>query len=164
MATIFLGVGSNIRPVRHLRLAIKELRRRFDDLETSAVYRNAPVGFDGHDFLNLVVRARTDLSPVDVLEVLDEIHELAGRRRNSVGLAARELDIDLLLYDRVLVDTDDLQLPRSDVLDYDFVLRPLAELAPDYVHPVTGKRLDLHWQQFPRSGRSLQQEAVDFEA
>lgn len=164
MASIYLGVGSNIRPLRHLRLAITELRRRFDDLETSAVYRNAPVGFDGSDFLNLVVRARTDLSPVDVLRVLDDIHELAGRQRMSNGLTSRELDIDLLLYDQVLIDTDDLQLPRSDVLDYDFVLRPLAELAPDYVHPLTGKRLDLHWQQFPGSTRSLQQEFIDFRA
>ena len=143
-------------------MAITELRRRFGELETSAVYRNAPVGFEGHDFLNLVVLAQTDLSPVDVLRVLDDIHELAGRQRTCVGLSARELDIDLLLYDRVLVDTNDLQLPRSDVLDYDFVLRPLAELAPDYVHPFTGKRLDLHWQQFPGSGRLLRQERIDF--
>ncbi|MEX0976018.1 MAG: 2-amino-4-hydroxy-6-hydroxymethyldihydropteridine diphosphokinase [Woeseia sp.] len=163
MASIYLGVGSNIRPVWHLRLAITELRRRFDDLETSAVYRNAPIGFDGDDFLNLVVRADTDLSPVDVLRVLDEIHELAGRQRNSVGVTARELDIDLLLYDQVLVDTDDLQLPRSDVLDYDFVLRPLAEIAPNYVHPRTGKRLDLHWKQFPGSLRTLQQTCIDFD-
>jgi 2-amino-4-hydroxy-6-hydroxymethyldihydropteridine diphosphokinase len=164
MARIYLGVGSNIQPVRHLRLAITELRRRFDDLEKSTVYRNAPVGFDGDDFLNLVVRARTDLSPFDVLRVLDDIHELAGRQRMSAGLTARELDIDLLLYDQVQVDTDDLQLPRSDVLDYDFVLRPLAELAPDYVHPLTGKRLALHWQEFPGSGRSLQQECIVFDA
>ncbi|HEX7719266.1 MAG TPA: 2-amino-4-hydroxy-6-hydroxymethyldihydropteridine diphosphokinase [Woeseiaceae bacterium] len=164
MARIYLGVGSNIQPVRNLRLAITELRRRFDNLETSTVYRNAPVGFEGQDFLNLVVRATTDLPPVDVLRALDDIHDLAGRQRISVGLTARELDIDLLLYDQVQVDTDDLQLPRSDVLDYDFVLRPLAELAPDYVHPITGKRLDLHWQQFPGSVRLLQRECIDFDA
>lgn len=161
MATLYLGLGSNIEPARHLELAVTELRRRFRRVQTSAIYRNAPVGFEGPDFLNLVVRAETDLPPAEVIRELEEIHELAGRvRRDEVG--SRELDIDLLLYDRlVLARSADIELPRSDVLACDFVLRPLSELAPDYVHPLTGRRLADHWTEFAAAGRAMHREAMD---
>jgi 2-amino-4-hydroxy-6-hydroxymethyldihydropteridine diphosphokinase len=162
MAIVYLGLGSNINPVGNLQLAVTELRRCFGDVRTSAVYRNAPVGFNGEDFLNLVARAQTELTPGDVIGELDTIHDLAGRRRSDGGPASRELDIDLLLYNRLVVDGDRLQLPRSDVLEYDFVLRPLAEIAPEYVHPVTGKRLADHWREFARPRRPLVHERIAF--
>lgn len=160
MATVYLGLGSNIEPERHLRFAVTELGRRFRHLQTSAVYRNAPVGFTGDDFLNLVAKAETDLPPAGVIRELEEIQVLAGRRRHH-GFASRELDIDLLLYDGVVLDKDDdvdsvgIELPRGDVLGYDFVLRPLSELAPDYVHPLTGRRLADHWAELAPSARAL---------
>jgi len=140
---------------------VAELRRRFACVRTSAVYRNAPVGFEGEDFLNLVVKAETDLSPAEVIEQLEEVHKLAGRIRRD-GFASRELDIDLLLYDRlVLARGAGIELPRSDVLTCDFVLRPLSELAPDYVHPVTGRRLADHWFEFVPTERSLRREPIE---
>lgn len=161
MATVYLGLGSNIEPVRHLRLAIRELRRRFVAVQTSSAWRNAPVGFDGEDFLNLVARAETDLQPADVVDALEEIHVIAGRRHRE-GFGARELDIDLLLYDRLVLErTGDIELPRRDVLVYDFVLRPLSELAPDYVHPLTGRRLADHWAEFAPAERHMQRESLD---
>lgn len=161
MATIYLGLGSNIQPVRHLRLAVGELRRRFLAVETSAAYRNAPVGFKGEDFLNLVVKAETGLPPEEIVVAIEEIHVLAGRRRRD-GFAARELDIDLLLYDRLVLErTAEIELPRRDVLIYDFVLRPLSELAPDYVHPLTGRRLADHWSEFAPAERNMQRASLD---
>lgn len=161
MATVYLGLGSNIEAARHLRLAVTELERRFAGVRTSAVYRNAPVGFEGEDFLNLVAKAETDLPPAALVGELEEIHELAGRMRRD-GFASRELDIDLLLYDRIVLPRgSDLEIPRSDVLTRDFVLRPLSELAPDYVHPLTGRRLADHWAELAPGGRRMHRESIE---
>lgn len=155
MADVYLGIGSNIDAAPNLRLGIRELQCRFGKVEVSRVYRNAPFGFEGEDFLNAVVHLRTDLKPEAILQVLNDIHEIAGRRRDQNQISSRTLDIDLLLYDRLVVDSPGLHLPRSDVLLYSFVLRPLAELAPDYVHPLTGRRLAEHWREFDAARHPL---------
>jgi 2-amino-4-hydroxy-6-hydroxymethyldihydropteridine diphosphokinase len=142
----YLGIGSNIDAEANLRLAVRELRRRFGDLELSSIYRSRPVGFEGSDFLNAVVGLDTCLSPQQIVGVLEEIHALAGRGRGERKLVSRTLDIDLLLYDRLVLEKP--RLPRDDVLIYNFVLRPLAELVPDFVHPLTGRRLADHWRSF----------------
>jgi 2-amino-4-hydroxy-6-hydroxymethyldihydropteridine diphosphokinase len=160
VAQIYLGVGSNIEPAANLRLAVRELRRRFGKLEQSSVYRSRPVGFEGDDFLNMVVSAETALLPQEVVRELGEIHRAAGRERDGDKLLPRTLDIDLLLYDDAVVDDADLQLPRVDVLDYAFVLRPLAELAPAYVHPVTGRTLLDHWRNFEGQPTRLTKERL----
>ena len=157
MADVYLGIGSNIDAAPNLRLGIRELQYRFGKIEVSPVYRNAPFGFEGEDFLNAVVRLRTDLKPEDILQVLNDIHKIAGRRRDQPPISSRTLDIDLLLYDRLVVDRPGLHLPRSDVLLYSFVLRPLAELAPDYVHPLTGRRLAEHWREFDADRHPLRE-------
>lgn len=160
MARIYLGLGSNIEPAVNLRLAARELRRRFGEIELSSVYRSPPVGFDGDDFLNMVVSAETTLAPREVVLELGEIHRVAGRERDGDKLLPRTLDIDLLLYDDEIVDDAAVQLPRADVLDYAFVLKPLAELAPDYVHPVTGRTLRDHWRNFEGQAIRLTKERL----
>ncbi len=155
MTEVYLGIGSNIEPEANLRFAIRELRRRFGELDLSPVYESSPLGFEGEDFFNMVVRLETDLAPADIVRQLEEIHGIAGRRRDGSKLISRVLDIDLLLYDGLVVDEDGLRIPRSDVLDYSFVLRPLAELAPEFVHPVTGRRIADHWQEFDRASHPL---------
>ena len=162
MAKVFLGVGSNIEPEAHLRLAVRELRRRFGPLEISPVYESAAVGFEGDDFLNMVVGLETLLPPPEILRAIAEIHALAGRRPASGALASRELDIDLLLYDGLVIDEGKLHVPRSDVLKYSFVLRPLADVAPDFVHPVTGRSFAEHWREFDAGRQPLRGVAIDF--
>ena len=155
MAKVYLGLGSNIGPEKNLQRGVRELRQRFGDLELSDVYRNAAVGFEGDDFLNLVVGLETDDSPLVISEHIEEIHRIAGRRRGEEKNSSRPLDIDLLLYDDLILDQPPLRLPRSDILEYSFVLRPFAELAPDLVHPETGCTLARHWREFDESRHPL---------
>jgi 2-amino-4-hydroxy-6-hydroxymethyldihydropteridine diphosphokinase len=124
------------------------LRGRFGELVLSPVYQSTALGFDGDDFLNLVAGLQTDLSPDDLLLHIESIHALAGRVRGPDRYTSRPIDIDLLLYGD-LVDADPLlRLPRRDVLVYSFVLRPLAEIAPNFIHPETRRSISEHWRDF----------------
>ena len=129
--------------------------RRFGEVGLSSVYSSKPAGFDGDDFLNLVARVECDLAPAEIVAELEQIHSLAGRRRDNGRVLSRTLDIDLLMYDQLVMDSPALRLPRADVLEYSFVLRPLAELAPDCRHPQTGRRLSEHWREFDPSRHPL---------
>jgi 2-amino-4-hydroxy-6-hydroxymethyldihydropteridine diphosphokinase len=155
MATVYVGLGSNIDPELNLHLGIRELRERYGELELSAVYRSKAVGFEGEDFLNLVARFESNESPVSICEEIELIHNLTGRDRDSGKWESRPLDIDLLLYNDLVIDEPPVRVPRKDVLEYSFVLRPLAELSPDLVHPLTGKTMLEHWQEFDVASHPL---------
>jgi 2-amino-4-hydroxy-6-hydroxymethyldihydropteridine diphosphokinase len=150
----FIGAGSNIEPARHLRLALRELRRRFGPLALSSVYRNRAEGFEGADFLNMVVGFTTGEPPAAVNVELERLHALAGRVRGANAFSPRTLDLDLLLYGD-LVD-ESLRLPRADVTSYAFVLGPLAELAPGLRHPVTGDTMAALWSRFDQARHPLE--------
>jgi 2-amino-4-hydroxy-6-hydroxymethyldihydropteridine diphosphokinase len=156
MTRIYLGLGSNLDAERNLKLAVRELQRRFGEVELSPVYRSPPLGFEGADFLNAVAGLDTDVAPEEVMRQLEEIHVIAGRQRDPQRVVSRTLDIDLLLYGQLVIDKPGLHLPRRDVLEYDFVLRPLAELAAETVHPVTRRSIAEHWREFEGSEASRQ--------
>ena len=156
MAHVYLSLGSNIDAETNLRLAVDELRRRYGAVQVSAVYRSTAVGFEGDDFLNLVAAFESDISPQAICADIEAIHNLAGRERGSGKWESRPLDINLLLYNDVIMDERPVRIPRSDILEYSFVLRPLAELAPDLVHPVTGRTMLDHWQAFDASSHPLE--------
>jgi len=160
MAIVYLGLGSNMRPEHNLEMAVNNLRTRFGDIVLSGVYQSKALGFDGDDFLNLVAQIDTDLQPVEVVEVLEEIHDLSGRERGCAKFVARPLDIDLLLYDRLIDQSPPVRVPRSDVLEYSFVLVPLAEIAADYVHPQTGRNISDHLAEFDKSAHPLTKVAL----
>lgn len=155
MAKVYLGLGSNIDPEDNLRLGIGELGARFGMLELSNVYRSAPVGFDGDDFLNLVAGLESDSSPAQLHAMLMEIHGLAGRTSGKSRYSPRTLDIDLLLYDDLVLDEPPIRIPRSDILKYSFVLGPLAEIAPQLRHPETGKLISEHWAEYDKESHPL---------
>ncbi len=155
MPLVYLGIGSNSCPEVNLKLGVRELMRRFDFQAASSVYSNTAVGFDGEDFLNAVVGVQTDRSPQDVCAELELIHALAGRKRETATFVSRTLDIDLLLYDQLVLNEPPVRIPRDDVLEYSFVLGPLAEIAPDFVHPVTGETIATHWANFDKESHPL---------
>jgi len=151
----YVGAGSNIEPERHLGTAVRSLRQMFGDLELSSVYRTTAVGFDGDDFLNIVVSFSTALPPERLVVALDRIEAAAGRRRGQERFSSRSLDLDLLMYADQVVDEPGLRLPRADIIEYAFVLAPLAELAPDLVHPVEGATMAELWSRFATGDQSI---------
>ena len=156
MATVYVGLGSNIDPEDNLQLGIRELRERFGELQVSAVYRSAAVGFPGPDFLNLVASFGSHMTPKAICEEIEAIHNLAKRDPRGGKWESRPLDIDLLLYNDLVMDERPVRIPREDILEYSFVLRPLAELAPDLVHPKTGRTMLEHWKEFDASRHPLE--------
>ena len=155
MADLYLGLGSNQDATAHMRLALAELARRFTLVAVSPVYLNKAVGFAGGDFLNAVACVSTTMTPQEVCDQLEEIHDLAGRHRGEERFASRTLDIDLLLYDNQVIDEPRVMVPRPDILDYSFVLKPLSDIAPDLRHPVTGRTMADHWQEFDAGAHPL---------
>ncbi len=161
MPTIYLGIGSNIDPQENLALALRELEKRFGDLEKSSVYRSKAYGFDGDEFLNMVVALDSELTPIEIHTHLQDIQRAAGRDRAARGYSPRTLDIDLLLYDDLIIDDPPVRLPRADVLRFSFVLGPLAEIAPELQHPETRRSYQDHWDEFDSGGHPITRERVD---
>jgi 2-amino-4-hydroxy-6-hydroxymethyldihydropteridine diphosphokinase len=159
MPEVFVGCGSNLEPVRHLRWALSEFERHFGALICSSVYQSPAYGFEGPDFLNLVVafRAESDVDAVDA--VLSSLETARGRSAGNRS-GSRTLDLDLLLYGE-RVDAA-RRLPRTDILRYPFVLAPLAEIAPGLRHPVTGASMREAWAaRAPQVGRLTLVDSLD---
>lgn len=161
MTKVYLGLGSNVNPQQHLRLGIRALSDRYGVLELSNIYRSKAVGFEGDDFLNLVVGLDTEKSPADIHRSIAELHALAKRQRGETRFSPRTLDVDLLLYGDQIIDTGSIRVPRADVLKYSFVLGPLAEIAPQLRHPETGKTMAQHWAEFDKASHPITLTVID---
>lgn len=121
---------------RSLTRAIERLGAAFEITAVSPWYETAPVGgIDQPDFLNLVVQARTPLTPRGVLDATLEVERALGRRRDGPRNGPRTIDIDLLLYGRSIVDQPGLQVPHPRLHQRAFVLAPLSDIAPTLIHP-----------------------------
>jgi 2-amino-4-hydroxy-6-hydroxymethyldihydropteridine diphosphokinase len=154
VARVYVSIGSNIDRVRNIGLALQQLGDEYGPLLRSSVFESAAVGFDSAPFYNLVVGFDTVLPPQAVQEHLHEIEANSGRERTG-ELSARTLDLDLLLYDDLVIDEGRLRLPRDDITRYAFVLYPLAEIAPDARHPVSGERYADLWACFDDASQIL---------
>ena len=149
MGKAYLSLGSNVEAERNLRSAFAALRARFGDIVASTVYRFPAVGFDGPDFLNAAAVIDSDLDPQALNAWLHALEDAHGRDRSGPRFGDRPLDIDIVFYDDlVLSGPGHLQLPR-DELRHAFVLRPLAEIAPDFVDPRSGRALAALWADSP---------------
>jgi 2-amino-4-hydroxy-6-hydroxymethyldihydropteridine diphosphokinase len=139
-ATIALGANLGDRE-RTLRSAIAALRQRGTVEAISSFYETAPVGLvDQPDFLNAVITLQTQLPPQELMNALLHIEQQHGRDRSvSVPKGPRTLDLDLLSYDDLVMETPSLTLPHPALAERRFVLIPLAEIAPQWRHPVCGK-------------------------
>ena len=131
---IFLSLGSNIEPEKNINFAKEQLQIKYGKLLISSIYKTKSVGFKGDDFLNLVIKASTIDSPETVIDYLHQIEKQTGRETGTGQFNSRTLDIDLLLYGD-LIDAS-LNLPRDEILEYNFVLEPLIEIFPEGKHPI----------------------------
>lgn len=152
---VFLSAGSNIEPEQNLRMACRALRREFGELCLSSVYRNKSQGFEADDFLNMVIGLETGRDPMYVQNRLEGLHKRAGRVRGADPFSSRTLDLDVLVYGKLVQDVPNLKLPRDDIEKYSFVAGPLAEVAPDFRHPRTGQTFGDIWEKFDRDQHPL---------
>jgi 2-amino-4-hydroxy-6-hydroxymethyldihydropteridine diphosphokinase len=148
MSTAYLGLGSNIDAEANIRSGIEELRHRFRPLSLSPIYRAPAIGFEGDDFINLVVRIETELQPLELKAVLHELEDRHGRDRSSPKFSDRTLDVDILLYDDLYLISPALEIPRGEILTSAHVLKPLADLAPQLQDPVRRQTYGSLWATF----------------
>lgn len=146
MSIVWLGLGSNVCADTHIRAGIRELQKDFEYVVLSPVYASTAVGFDGHDFINLVARIETELQPVELRDYLRDLEDRFGRKRDVAKFSDRSLDIDILLYDDLVLVSPVLEIPRAEILKFSHVLKPLADLEPDLMHPTEQRTMADIWQ------------------
>jgi 2-amino-4-hydroxy-6-hydroxymethyldihydropteridine diphosphokinase len=145
---VLVAAGSNVEPRVNLRRALDALARYYPALVRSTAYRNRAVGFEGEDFINLVVGFDTGDDVRTVIEHLHEAESLCGRARHAPKWAPRSMDLDILLFGDRVCDEPGLVLPRPDLVRRAYMLGPAAEIAPDTVHPTLGLTLAELWRNF----------------
>lgn len=155
MAQVFLGIGSNIERERYITAGLDALHGLLHELALSSVYDSAAIGFAGQPFLNLVATATTDFPLAELAAKLRHIEVEHGRPANATRFSARHLDIDILTYDDAVGTFSGVQLPRGEILENAFVLCPLAELAPDILHPVVKRSYRSLWQAYHQPSQPL---------
>lgn len=156
MPEVYIAAGSNVEPERHMQQAVAELAREFPGARFSSWYRNRAAGFDGDDFINLVAGFGTALPVHALLERLHAIEGRCGRARDAPRWAPRSMDLDVLLYGDLVCEEPGLKLPRPDLLKRAYMLGPLAELAPQLMHPTAGLSVAELWRRFDRQAHPLE--------
>ncbi len=149
MSLAYIALGSNLQdPAKQVSLAFQEISELPDTIiiRHSSLYRTAPVGYDNQpDFINAAVEVETTLEPLTLLRALLALETSHGRERPFPN-APRVLDLDLLIYDDIAMNTEELTLPHPRMHERGFVLLPLAEIAPDLVIGKHGKAAELAQQ------------------
>ena len=139
MVQVAVSIGSNLERERNVRDALVTLGKTFGKLLRSPVYQSAAYGFDGPPFYNLVVIFYTLLDVRAVRVKIQAIENQQGRRVGENRSGSRSLDLDLLLYGDAIIYDQELDVPRREIFDHSYILKPLADLLPGTPHPVTGE-------------------------
>ena len=155
MTILALSIGSNIDAELNIRAALGALSLEFDNIRNSTTYESQAVGFDGDNFLNLVVLADTDKKLDEVATILKRLEDQLGRDRHQVRFSGRTMDIDIILYGDESGMCCGIELPRLEVTENAYVLQPLSEVLPDAVHPATGMSYLKLWQGYDKSKQQL---------
>ena len=133
--TVFISIGSNLYAEKNISLVKDHLDLLFD-VTYSSIYKTPAEGFVGEDFLNRVCKFETEMNPYEVRRILKEIEKDMGRTIDQKGMSNRVIDLDLILYGDFEINDLELEIPSADIEKYKFVLEPLAEIAPNFIHPV----------------------------
>ncbi|HUF37290.1 MAG TPA: 2-amino-4-hydroxy-6-hydroxymethyldihydropteridine diphosphokinase [Anaerolineales bacterium] len=144
MRRFFLSLGSNIQPERNLPAAVRLLQTHGDLVAVSSVYASPPFGAaePQPDYLNAVLILASELEPEDFQRrVVRGVEAQLGRKRTADRFAPRPIDIDILLIDDEILEIDHRRIPSREILERSFVAIPLAEVAPDFIHPIDGRTL-----------------------
>ncbi|MFM1606625.1 MAG: 2-amino-4-hydroxy-6-hydroxymethyldihydropteridine diphosphokinase [Candidatus Pseudothioglobus sp.] len=146
MNFLHLNIGSNKNRRINIRLALNKLKSNFTDITVSSIFESPAEGFVGSNFYNVGVNAKTKNNINEVVGILHDIENSLGRDRSLPKFSSRIIDLDLVLYNDAI--DEDLKVPRRDILKYAFVLAPLAELNPEYIHPQKGISFLNLWEEF----------------
>lgn len=145
MALVYLGIGTNLGDREtNLNQAMVFLRERVGEIyNVSSFYTSKPWNFSsGNDFSNAVLLMSTSLSPQQLLVAIKKIERKMGRVYNTNHVYEdRIIDIDILLYENLVIEQKHLIIPQKQMAEREFVLFPLAEIAPDFLHPLTNKTI-----------------------
>lgn len=133
--TVFISIGSNLYAEKNISLVKDHLDLLFD-VTYSSIYKTPAEGFIGEDFLNRVCKFETEMNPYEIRRILKEIEKDMGRTIDQKGMSNRVIDLDLILYGDFEINDLELEIPSADIEKYKFVLEPLAEIAPNFIHPV----------------------------
>jgi 2-amino-4-hydroxy-6-hydroxymethyldihydropteridine diphosphokinase len=151
MLKAYVSIGSNIDRDQHIPSSLSCLSHDFGRLNVSSLYESEAVGFESDAFYNLVVSFVSDLAVAEIAAHLRRLELAHGRQRHSQKFSARTLDLDLILYGDLIVNDGGLQIPRAEIEHYAFVLEPLAEIAPQQIHPVLGQSYAHLWANFDKT-------------
>lgn len=143
MSKVYLSIGSNKgnRSVL-INKAIDEIDKKIGKIiSRSSIYQSKSWGFDSNDFYNLSLLIDTDIEPKSLLINLKKIEKSMGREDIDGSYSDRFIDIDILFYDNIIIDSEDLKIPHPKIEIRKFVLVPMLEIADDYVHPILNKTI-----------------------
>ena len=141
---LYLLLGSNLgNKKKNIDDALEMINKRIGLVSnTSSLYETEPWGFTSEDyFLNMAAKVNTLLSPEEVLQQVNNIELVYGRKRQGMGYESRTLDIDILFYDDLILSTGALNIPHPHIAERKFVLVPLNEITKDLIHPVSGNTI-----------------------
>jgi 2-amino-4-hydroxy-6-hydroxymethyldihydropteridine diphosphokinase len=155
MALLTLSLGSNLEAAYHIGQALDGLKQVFGELQLSSVYESKAVGFDGGNFLNMVVAVDTTLALDEISRLIKALETRHGRKRDQARFSSRTLDIDILTLGDLHGEYQGIELPRPEITVNAYVLWPMSEVCPDRVDPLSGQTYSALWSVYDRSRQEL---------